>query len=575
MRKGQSLKSQLVHQSSEPTAAPAIDAEGLLDVNIEGTVAPSTTLASNVEFRINNNRLKAFDLESEATAAADLLNDIVDTVEEVQESIEEVKENLDDMSPIAIGAALQEIKSQAEEIVDLAEDKIDAEARIVDPRGSANLDLEGIGDALKSVGETIKNAFKSSKTKAEEGFKASAQWEKDNSQRLTSISGELKAVPKDAKLKENASDIANSKMGNKLAAIRSLDINVKDLPAYASGLLSLDSKTSEDSVAGVIKSSLSRLGIGVKGVDLVSVSRIDGIHVGVALLSKADGKVGFAGYDSSTIPRSLLKTKKDLTSELTIANAASLLDIAKKLNSIMPSVVSGLSTEINTIEGMLAGDIEKAKFEKGPLFKMGAWNWFFIAAGALPGIGKAAFATSMKIVNKVNAAKMAIGDSSNLIGVASLIEASRDGKKTFEELEAKEKYRVLNARVKLTSKYAVDALFGLQNLINELIDYAKIIIDLHSSNVDKEDLEEVELTINVNLPEGGENSEVKENSDESNSEENSNEETPAAPDVNVTVVTSPDAAPVDTPDTSTVTVVTSTPDGAPDVIVNGVDSEKK
>ena len=77
---------------------------------------------------------------------------------------------------------------------------------------------------------------------------------------------------------------------------------------------------------------------------------------------------------------------------------------------------------------------------------MGAWNWFFAIFGGAIGIA------------------------------GSLAEAARDGKKTFEELSAKDKERVLRARADLTARYANDVIFGMNNLVNELLDTANVIV---------------------------------------------------------------------------------------------------
>ena len=498
MRK--SLKDQVKH----------FDAESILEVAAPANTTPvSTAIATNAEFRINNNRLKTLDLEDEASAAAEVLSDMIEVTESVQDKIEETLENLDTMSPMAIGAAVGSIQEKANQVVDLAEDKIDAEARMVDPRGTARVDLEGITESLKSVGDTIKNAFKSSKTKLDETFSAVPQWEKDITARTSGLEADLKDVSKDATLKENAATLAKSKLGNKLATVNILGVDIKDLPSFANDLLAIDNYKSEGKIGSKIKAKLEDIWLDedVEKDDVILPSRLDGVHIGLVVLSKVDNAVGFKELVSTTMPSSLAKTITIDSKDLTLAYAKELIATAKTLAKSLPTVSAGLEKEASTIASMLNGDIEKSKFEPSSLFQLGIWGWFLLGG--------------------------------TLGGIASLISASRDGKKTFEELTAKEKYKVLNARVKLTSKYAVDALFGLNNLINELLDYAKIIINLYSSEVDKEDLEEVELTLNVNLPE------AKKEEGEENPEDKAPEgDTPPAEATPVVTVVNNTPAPV-------------------------------
>lgn len=438
-----------------------MDAEG--HDNTTPTQVVANKLSATDYEQIALNRVDALELEEETGEAVEILSDLKDTAECIQNTIDETLENLDDMTPVEIGAAIGKVEAHIDDLgesTDELKEGVDSEAMSHDPkavtralltsyRGKAAVALSGVKREDGSVDqEGFFDVFKSAKTKLNESATKAKGWVEDNNSRISDLTATMAEKSDELKDPEAKASIVG-KIGNRLATVRASDSKLDDLVKYAGNITNIPESTSG---LTAIDSNVLKLIKGfdksIKAEDFVKAVRVDGKTLSYVVLSKADGLVGFREYTSNTIPGASIASavKKYTDSDFTLGYVKQLLATAKSINDKITSTTAVLINEVNTIDGMLSDDINKAKWEKGPMFKMGGWNWFFVVMGGVFGIA------------------------------GSLAEASRDGKKTFEELEAKDKEKILRTRAELTARFGNDAIFGINNLVNELLETASIIL---------------------------------------------------------------------------------------------------
>lgn len=407
--------------------------------------------------QIASDRIDALELEGEVGEAVELLTDLKEVSEDIIDTVEETLENIDDMSTAEVMQTIGKVEAKVEELGETTEDlsdAVDSEALENDPKAVARVVLGACSDkavsalAGSSDAEGFLDVFKSAESKLKETAGKTKTWKDNSDARISDLNGAISG--KTTELKEGAdAKSVGSKLGTKLATVRASGSSLDDLVKFAGGLDTIpETKAGLTSIDTNILKFIKGFDKSIKAEDFVKATRVDGKMVGYVVLSAVDGKVGFREYKTTSIPGSLINAAnaKVSDSEITIDYAKKLIATAKAINDKMNGVTDALLKEADSVRGMLSVDIENAKWAKGPLFKMGAWNWFFAIFGGAAGIA------------------------------GSLIEAARDGKKTFEELSAKDKERVLRARADLTARYANDVIFGMNNLVNELLDTANAIV---------------------------------------------------------------------------------------------------
>lgn len=427
----------------------------------------------------NEARLEAIATEKEVEDAVEVLEEVSKTVIDLQEEITETLEVIDELSPVEIGKVLGSIETKAEKILDEAEmPKIDQEAWDSDYRTAARVDLEGIADALKDKVLSFTNMFRTTEgIMVKAADVAKTRWVTGNESRIQDSLNTLKDV-------KESDEVKNIKIGEKLAAVRLLKLTPKDLEDFAKGLGTIDPKTS-----GVSKTDKAALGY-VKTVKKLSdgskliVSRIDGTNTSSIITGKhkESGLDVFIGYYNDKVtPRSLDILKSDGFSETSLDYAKQLLNSAKVINGNLSAVSNNIVEELKTLKAMLAGDMKDAKWRAGGFMKNGGWATLatllligtasFIPAARV-GVKKAVELDDLEVL--VNAVKIPVSTAAAGITAAFL------SRKSFEQLSAGDRLKVLRARVDLTTKYSKDILYGLNSLVNEMVDVANAIIRAHS-----------------------------------------------------------------------------------------------
>jgi hypothetical protein len=407
--------------------------------------------------QIARDRIDALQLEEEATETVEVLSDLKEVAEEIQEVVDDTLENIETMTDVEIGMAVKEVETLVEELGEDTEelvDGVDAEAMRQDAKAVAKILLDSYrtkaDNALAGTAdaEGFLDIFKSAETKFKETTIKSKQWVSNNDAKIGDLNATIAEKANEKKDGVDAKSVA-SKLGNRLATVRAAGASLDDLTKFAGALTVIpESASGLTAIDGEVLTFIKKFDKGIKAEDFVKAVRVDGKSLSYVVLSKVDGQVGFREYKSISIPGAALTTAagKVTDAEITVDYAKKLIATAKTLSDAINGATTTLAKEIETIKGMLSKDIEQAKWDKGPMFKMGGWNWFFVILGGVIGIA------------------------------GSLAEAARDGKKSFEELSAKDKERVLRARAELTARYANDAIFGLNNLVNELLESASIIL---------------------------------------------------------------------------------------------------
>lgn len=450
MRRRSSIKDRVNH---------TIDGEGFAGA------LEAKKLSAHDHEQMSRDRIDALEMENDATENVELLTDLKETAEEIQDTVDEVLENIENMTDVEIGQNIEAVESLVEELGENVEelvDGVDAEAMAQDPKAVTRILLasyrEKADNALAGSydAEGFTDIFKSAKTKFKETTIKAKTWASNNDAKIADLNATIAEKENEKKEGVDARSVAG-KLGTRLSTVRASDSKLDDLVKFAGNIAIIPESTSgltaiDTNILKFIKS----FDKSIKAEDFVKAVRVDGKSLSYVVLSKADGQVGFREYKSTSIPGGAVSAAaaKISDGDISIDYAKKLIAAAKAVSDKINTTTDVLAKEVDTIDGMLSADIEKAKWEKGPMFKMGGWNWFFLILGGLVGIA------------------------------GSLIEARRDGKKTFEELSAKDKERILRARAELTARFANDAVFGLNNLANELLDAASIIL---SSLKDKDE----------------------------------------------------------------------------------------
>lgn len=202
----------------------------------------------------------------------------------------------------------------------------------------------------------------------------------------------------------------------------------------------------------------------------------------------------FTGYgDSKISSKSMSSEPVKNTSETSLEYAKQLLSSAKVINGALSTISNNAVEELNTLKAMLSGDIEDAKWRSGGVMKNGGWHalgllavWGtskVIADGMATGgsrFTKPVIKAVKSLAGKIGYNKSAVVVGAG-IGATAGITANILSKKSYEELDAEERLRVLRARIELTTKYSKDAIHGLNSLVNEMVDVANTIIKAHGA----------------------------------------------------------------------------------------------
>ena len=434
-------------------------------------------------------RIDALEMEEDNTETVELLTDLKETAEDIQDQVDETLENLDDMSAPEIYQAIGNIEAKIENLDDTKDEAIesvDAEAMATDPKAVARVILNTYktkaDNALAGTqdAEGFLDIFKSSKTKLNEAVTKSKTWIEDNNKRIGDLISTMAEKTNDKKDGVTGKDVGGQ-IGSRLSVVRASNSTIADITKYADSLIKFpDTKSDTTPIDTNILTFVKGFDKGIKSSDFVKAVRIDGKSISYVVLSTVESFTGIREYKTETVPSSEISkaNNKFSDSDISLDYAKKLIDTAKYVNSKINVVATALNKESETVENMLKVDINQAKWDKGTGFKFDRWDKFlFMAGGATYGAGLGiAAATGLALLPSAVPLLAGAGLLAMFKAKTDAAEKYEDKSKNFEELAAIDKEKILRARAELTARYGNDAVFGLNNLVNDLIDTASIIL---------------------------------------------------------------------------------------------------
>ena len=428
----------------------------------------------------------------------DILNEYHELAYETLLIVEDLIDSKASLSYMELGRRLSTIKENLELLSD--------DSSLVDLESYENIDLEGIREKLNNIMGSIKEFFTSTSSKLIRLSKDSIVWT-DNNKKLIDKYSSMLATISNVK-KPDITPIED--IGNKLMTMNILKATPDNILEFAKGLTSIGNDKSsmnmiDRSVLGIIPSngglSSSR--------DYIKVTRIDNKKICYIVISDTDNNVGFRRYVDTSLPANVInKYKNTLIPEslLTPAYAKSLLDTAKQINDLIVPTLDTFVAEHKAIEPSLKTDIEDARYKAGPILKNTNKEFLMYAMGgigiviggglllsSIPAVLTTAILSAGKVILNVgkevavqakplvmNKAVLGAGTAAASIGMVTSYDKLIELKDiAFEMLSARDKQIILKNRIRLNSKYTVDGVYGLNNLVSEMIATAAIIISMH------------------------------------------------------------------------------------------------
>ena len=493
---------------------------------------PATTVVVDVVPVVDAINMASNDLdvkkdEAAVNAAQEVLECVSDVVVDTQVRVENLLVNIDNMSAVDIGRELGVIQEKADQILDHTEAiVVDAEAMDADPRAMGRIEAEGILSALGSKFSSVVDAFKSNRSLLDETIKnANSTWVKNNQDKIDSLYAIMK--DKSGNIKEGI-----SKVNTKLLAVTALAIDVKDLTTFANDITKLPTDKSGVSKVDTIVSKDNELAIASD--EFIKVSKISGSDVSYALFATKNNVTGYVDYESTSITSKQAKDVKEAgidSKYITLAYAKELIDTAKAINSVIPNTTAFFKGELSDLEIELK-NLEKGEqiviVENKPASTASKFigNSLYIGGMILSLLPLFPAATIAKVAYKVggglnsaamylltktpyNAAVSNISRDIGRVGLKTLrtgkeiasrggttlgqtlaisgtgIATQAVGEYIAEDSSDTKEVTLTNtqaislnrAKVKLTTRYAKDAIYGLNDLVNDLVGTAKSILD--------------------------------------------------------------------------------------------------
>lgn len=372
-----------------------------------------------------NTLAEAKDISRELSELNDTVSKLLETKDELNSKIEETVAGMDDMTPVEVVKAVTTIENAMNEVIDVKPIEMDMESLHTTKAAISNyIDLENKAfDMVKGLFKKSEPTFKTMLVKARN------EWYNANKVLIADAKASL------AKRSDKVSIETVPNRGSRLAGVYAAKCKPEDLVQHYSMLKVVDGGQSK------ISKGLAKYVTGLKNNESVIVSDMNGIDMKYMVLMSKDGVYGVTKYSTGKITDSSFIVNID-DETINKSRVAKLLDTATKLNDMIKSMADVLEVEVDSIQAQLSGDIERAEYESGPMLKFGVWNWIFFVSGFL---------------------------GFPLVSLVSVLESTRDSKRTYEELSAAEKKRVLENRIRFTSKYANDVMSSINNSISELI----------------------------------------------------------------------------------------------------------
>lgn len=445
---------------------------------------------------MNDNVVEAVLARRDLKENIDLLSDMINGLSSVDRSINTVIAS-EDLSPLDKSNMLSGVVVKHTDILDV--ESIDVTRTSVE-------DMEGLKDKFLVGLDTVKSLFKSTRQKLFEAVdKSKSVWVTDNLKRIELLESELSNRVNLDNITSGQLSIINKLMNNNLATIKASGVDIDSLPILAKSMTEsfrLDySSEIDEALSKLIKRKDSK----VVGSDYIKVTRLDSNVLSYIVVGNEYGVQGIRYYDSTKIKNNtpVLDYKT-----FNVEYAQRLLDVAREISKLLPNISESIRKELATVEDSMKDVSSKSKWKTTmdglsigtlSLYVGGAiLVGFGVSTGGLPLIASMvanAGSKGMSFLSMLVNGYMRLNHRSKAVLGAAAISAGMAIPKTlgswfkkfekeserddsyYQEIEEKAKVKLLNARVEMTTKYSLDAIYGMYFLTAELISTASIIIE--------------------------------------------------------------------------------------------------
>ena len=453
---------------------------------------------------MNDSAIQAMYARKDLLDTIDLLSDTCNKIDRLDCSINLVvdSESISDSDKIVY------IKKAIDENLSV----IDKES--IDFEKIDNLDLESIKDKVSLYMGEIRNLFKSTRQKLFEAIdNTSSVWVKENGKRINDLYLQLDNKV-DTSIDSSLLAKANKAMGNALSTIRASDIDINQLIELAKAMTSSFKVDYSSDIDDKASKLIRRKDTKIVGSDIIKVTRVDSNALSYIVVGEEFGIKGIRYYDSIKIKN----TDSVLTSKnMNIEYARECLYVANTINELLPKIGESIRLELANVEDSVKDVTDKAKWAtSGNGLTIGTLSGyvagailvgFGIYAGGLPiayNLAKMTVANSisalstivkgyMKLAPKTKAYIGATAISTSIIAPKiianwfnSIFKDLDKNDDYYQGLEDKARVKLLNARVEMTTRYSLDAVYGMYFLVLELMSTASIIME-HLENKGDQD----------------------------------------------------------------------------------------
>lgn len=279
-----------------------------------------------------------------------------------------------------------------------------------------------------------------------------------------------------------------------MSSVTAAGLSLNDLLVFAKDIEKLN--TSGDSMNAADKGIISltrKYHKTVQDKDYIKTTRLDGDNLSYIVAGVEKDVVGFRGYVDEKLNS---KTLKDITpikikdSDISVSYASELLKVADEINTMIPSKVDIFLNDLSELNNILASDrksmdyISKVSTVAGntvyytgmTAFLLGS-AFLTVASGGIVDYALAMKGMSEKLAILLGQVIIGGVQAAHLLPIHLILDAIRKFIKTDDANTYTAINSILDMRAKLTIRYANDALFGLNKLVDDLISTASIIID--------------------------------------------------------------------------------------------------
>lgn len=401
----------------------------------EGFQFDGTTLDAEQLHQMASDDKDREEMEMEITTDVAAADEASQTVVEVQEAVEVLAAGVEEMNPVEVGKAIGAIEDKLDTIAENVEEVVaDTEALVAGNLvAGVRQELEAISDKIKSAWEAVKNFFRAVWAKIKQMMLSVVLWATNAFKKSEDIISKLNA--KGNKVKEDVDEASIiAKVGSKLVAMNALGFTVADVKEWSGKVLDSTSKSKIDSSASSTLTSGRdfKVGVNITSAHTVKVTRFAGSSVSFGLGLDVDGKVAYDGYSTANATPAVVSATQAKIGKALFSDgkgyAKGLLSKSKELASIMKVLKEKLYAEMNTVGGIVEGNVESVKFDQG-IFKM-VWSKTL-------------------------------------------------GSKSTEQLTAEDKVKLIRNRSSFTSNAAKDVLFGLNAFMSDINGIGSIAIGMY------------------------------------------------------------------------------------------------